>query len=111
MTVQTASPAARKTTSTAAPAIVSCHPLAADRGPARSAPHSAQNFAPETAFVPQREQNRTAMRRAILTETDHRSQLRQFIAAPITFGAANRSPACGFVWTAAQAYALLHVAP
>src|SRR5207245_492764 len=78
--VQTVRPAARNSVSTAEPAVVSCQRLAAeaDAWPANGAPHSVQNLAPATAFVPHWAQKRTDIgRRAILTETPRAAQPRQ----------------------------------
>src|SRR6266849_7685056 len=59
--VQTVRPAARNSVSTAEPAVVSCQRLAAEAEawPANGAPHSVQNLAPATAFVPHWAQKRT----------------------------------------------------
>src|SRR5436190_5774058 len=59
--VQMASPAARKTVSTAAPVVVTCQRRAAEAepSPASAAPHSVQNLAPASAFVPHWAQKRT----------------------------------------------------
>src|SRR5438876_8420337 len=59
--VQMARPAARKTASTAEPAVVTCERLAAEAepSPASAAPHSVQNLAPASAFVPHWAQKRT----------------------------------------------------
>src|SRR2546430_4677217 len=59
--VQMASPAARKTVSTAAPVVVTCQRRAAEAepSPASAAPHSVQNLAPASAFVPPWAQKRT----------------------------------------------------
>src|SRR5881296_2079647 len=78
--VQTVRPAARNSVSTAEPAVVSCQRLAAEpeAWPANGAPHSVQNLAPATAFVPHWAQKRTDIgRRAILTETPWAAQPRQ----------------------------------
>src|SRR5438046_1956715 len=59
--VHTVRPAARNSVSTAEPAVVSCQRLAAEAEawPANGAPHSVQNLAPATAFVPHWAQKRT----------------------------------------------------
>src|SRR2546430_3003489 len=59
--VQMARPAARKTASTTEPALVTCQRLAAEAepSPASAAPHSVQNLAPASAFVPHWAQKRT----------------------------------------------------
>src|SRR6266699_1705725 len=79
--VQTVRPAARNSVSTAEPAVVSCQRLAAEAEawPANGAPHSVQNLAPATAFVPHWAQKRTDIwrPRAILTETPRAAQPRQ----------------------------------